>query len=148
MKNLLQNSDWRVGKNSVPQYYSGVGPITYDRYALSGFRTCSITMPNNRTAMYGYDLLIDVEGMRELVLAITMRAIEITKVSFVIEFYANNKRTLNKKIIDVTKQVGEEFGTVEVKCEIPTSAKYVKWYWQFDGKVIACTYCAPVVYAM
>lgn len=148
MKNLLQNPDWRLGQNGSPKFYSGQGPITYDAYALSGYRTCSITMPSNRTAKYGYDLMIEIEGMTQLVLGMTMRAIDLTKASFFIEFYSNNKRIIHRKQVDVTKQIGGQFETVEVKCEIPIGAKYMKWFWQFDGKVTACTYCAPVAYAM
>ena len=44
VQNLIMNSKWTPGLTGGPRYFSGVGPITYDKLSINGYRTCSITI--------------------------------------------------------------------------------------------------------
>ena len=147
VKNLLQNPEWAPGKNGGPEFYSGEGPITYDNFELNGFRTCSITMEDDNMAEDGYDLFFDVTGKKTLMVGMTMRAIEITKFEFMVEFFTGDKLNIKENRQNVTVEVKPEWGNVIAYFEIPENAVYGTFRWYFYDKVTACTYCAPAAYA-
>lgn len=148
VQNLLLNPEWAPGKSGGPEFYSGDGPITYDNFKLNGFRTCSITMEDGNTAEDGYDLLFDVSGKKFLMVGLTMRAIEITELVFLVEFFTGENISISELRQNVTAKVQSEWSNVYTFFEIPNNTVHGTFRWYFYNKVTACTYCAPAAYAL
>ena len=148
MINLLQNPELKPGMQGVPMYYSVTGPFTYDDFVIDGYRTCSITMPNGKMAMAGYDDFLNIAGKKNLQLGLNIRAIDISGLFFVVEFYNSDRDLINDVKKNVTSLVTDNFDEVFDSYAIPQNAAYAKVQCAFFNKVTACTFYNPRVYAV
>ncbi len=146
MQNIIMNSQWAPGPNGGPQYFSGFGPITYDRLSIDGYRTCSITNSGPMMAQDFYDPMIDVQGRAAITWGFTIRTVDADYISLVAAFYAGNMAIVSTSEMPVTGEVTYEFKPVAARFTIPAGANQVRLSIKFAGKVTACTYYMPVAY--
>jgi hypothetical protein len=146
MQNLIMNSQWAPGPGGGPQYFSGFGPITYDRLSIGGYRTCSITNMGPMMAQDFYDPMIDVKGRPAISWGFTIRTVDADYIALVAAFYDANMGMLSAVESPVTGEVGYDFKQVLSKFTVPAGAEKVRLSIKFAGKVTACTYYAPVAY--
>jgi len=146
MRNLIKNSKWAPGPTGSPQYFSGVGPITYDKVSIDGYRPCSITMIMPGNAQDYYDLLINVMGHPSINFGYTIRAITADYIYLVAEFTDRMRMPITTTQKNITNKISHDFQEVLSKFTIPSSAAYVKLSIKFMGRITACTYYAPVAY--
>lgn len=149
MNNLIKNSRWLPGPNGGPQYFSGVGPITYDNFVIRGNRTCSVTLlPNNCpvSAEDFYDPPIKVCGMKCITWGFTIRAIDSENVNLVAKFYDKNCNLIEISKCQIAPLLTYKFAPISSKFPIPCEAEAVKLSIEFSGRVTACTYYNPTAY--
>lgn len=144
----MMNSKWAPGPGGGPKYYSGSGPITFDEFDLNGYRSCSVTMPDNQMAVDGYDPLIDIENKNTVQFAMTIRTIDLSKCMYVVEFFDDKGQSMGESKKNVTGKIDYQFKDVFETFKVPRGAKYAKVSWVFLNKVTACTYLNPRFYAM
>ena len=148
MMNLIRNSRWLAGSSGGPLFFSGTETITFDEFTLNGYRSCSITMADGNIAKDAYELFIDVTNVRYIQFGLKIRTTDLTNLSYVMEFYDENKNLIDTQMKNQTSKVGYQFMDVFANFKTPMRAKYAKVYWQFEDKVTACTYLAPQAYIM
>ena len=146
MMNVIKNSQWREGPTGGPMFFSGSNQITFDDFAVNGYRSCSVTMPNGEEAKDAYDLLIQVKNARQIQFGMKIRATDITYMSYVMEFYDDVKDYISTQVNDETRSVMYQYTNVFSIFDVPENATYAKVYWNFKDKVTACTYFAPQAY--
>jgi hypothetical protein len=146
MENLIMNSQWAPGPEGGPQYFSGMGPITYDSLSINGYRTCSITMQNPMTAQDFYNPLIDVSGRSGIAWGFMIRVVDANHISLVAQFFDSQRRSIGISEDPITNRVTYEFNQVLSNFTVPGGAKSVSLSIKFMGKITACTYFAPVAY--
>lgn len=146
MENLILNSKLFPAPSGGPQYFTIVGPITYDNLAINGYRTCSITMTSPGYAQAYYDIFINVREKSSIYLKYTIRAIEAESIYFVAEFIDSLSELVGKFDEDITKEVNYDFRDVTYQFNIPPLATYVRFSIKFTGKITACTFFAPQAY--
>lgn len=146
MENLIKNSCWQPGPSGGPKYFSGHGPITYDNFCLNGYRTCSITMTEQGKAADLYDLPICVQDMKSINWGYCIRSIEANNVELVAEFFDQNNCSIVIDKKDITNKICYNFQEISQCFDIPCNAFTVKLSLEFNGKITACTYCAPTAY--
>ena len=146
MTNLIKNAQWNPGPSGGPMYFSGTAPITFDEFSMNGYRSCSITMADNKYAKDAYDLPIDVTNADMIHFGMMVRAVDITHMSYVMEFYNENRYLIDTQMKDETENVTHLFTEVFATFKVPMKAKYAKVFWQFKDTVTACTFLAPQAY--
>lgn len=146
MQNLIMNSQWAPGPNGGPQYFSGFGPITYDKLSINGYRTCSITNGGPMMAQDFYDPMIDIKGRPSITWGFTIRTVDADYISLVAAFYDGNMAMVSSVEIPITGDVTYEFKPVTARFSVPAGAEKVRLSIKFAGKVTACTYYAPVAF--
>lgn len=140
------NSQWAPGPSGGPQYFTGVGPITYDSLSIGGYRTCSITKTLQMPGQDFYDVMIDVRGRPAITWGFTIRAVDADGISLVAEFYGANMAFQKGFEMPVRNQISYEFSQTTARFTVPSGAAYARLSIKFAGKVTACTYYAPVAY--
>ncbi|QSX06375.1 hypothetical protein JYG23_02630 [Sedimentibacter sp. zth1] len=148
MKNLFLNPEWISVLNGSPEFFTINGNITFDNFELNGYKTCSITDSGNNISTFEYDLLIDVSEISYLMFGFIIRAIAVTKLLFIADFFDYNEKMIIKNEHDITTQIYHEFANVYTQYNIPIDAYHVKLKIQFEGDITACSFCAPGAYAM
>lgn len=143
MYNLIKNSCWKSGPHDGPLYFTRTDPVTYDNFCYKGDRTCSVTMKECESSRINYDLFVKLCHARCLRMALTIRAVEISNIYYVVEFYDECQRFMCKKRRNVEACVKPYFETVFEDFSIPQNARYAKIYFIFENKVTACTCCNP-----
>ena len=150
MENLIMNSQWAPGPGGGPQYFAAVGPVTYDKFSVNGYRSCSITlipqMMMPMTAQDFYTLLINVSGVTAINWGFTIRKIDADYIALAAEFFDGNMNPVRTFENPVTNAVSYEFMPVVSKFMVPFGAANVRLSIKFAGSVTACTYYAPVAY--
>lgn len=146
MENLIKNSKWAPGPTGGPEYFSGVGPITYDKVLIDGYRPCSITMIIPGYAQDYYDLFINVMGKTSINFGFTIRAMNADFIHLVAEFMDNMGMLIITTEKDITNEVSPNFKQVISQFMIPENAVSVRLSIKFMGRITACTYYAPIAY--
>lgn len=146
MQNLIMNSKWAPGPTGGPQYFSAVGPITYDKLSINGYRTCSITMTTSGHAQDYYDPLINVKGKSSIFFGFTIRKVDADFIYLVAEFTNNMGVPVMTAQKMITNDVSYNFKEVMSQFMIPQNVSFVRLLLKFMGKVTACTYYAPIAY--
>lgn len=148
------NSQWAPGPGGGPQYFSAVGPVTYDNFSINGYRSCSITMfPQMMIAMMMpmmaqdfYNPLINVRGRTGISWGSTIRTIDADYIALVADFFDGNMNLIRTFENPVTNVVTYEFKPIISRFMIPVGAENVRLSHKFVGKVTACTFYAPVAF--
>jgi hypothetical protein len=144
MRNLIVNANWeKIKKGGVPQFFYSFGPIKFTQIKLEDCRTRGVTMMKNSTATDGYEYFIDVQGKKALMFGLTIKADDISKMFYVIEYFDLGKKPLCSSSKDISNSVNDEFTDIFVKAEIPEKTGFVKVRWDLCGKVTECVYCNP-----
>lgn len=146
IQNLIMNSKWAPGPSGGPQYFSAVGPVTYDKLSITGYRTCSITMTTPAYAQDYYDPLINVQGKTSIYFRYIIRSVDADAIYLVAEFTNNMGAPVMTTEKMITKDVSYNFNEVTAKFMIPPFASKVRLALKFMGKVTACTYYSPAAY--
>lgn len=146
MTNLILNSQWAPGPGGGPQYFSAVGPVTYDKLSINGYRTCSITIMSQIMAQDFYDPLINVKGQTGISWGFTIRTVDADYIALVAEFFDRNMNRIGTFENPITNVVTYQFRPVVTKFRVPSGAEKVRLSIKFGGKVTACTYYAPVAF--
>jgi hypothetical protein len=140
------NAQWAPGPEGGPQYFSGVGAITYDSLSINGYRTCSITMQMPMVAQDFYDPTIDVSGKSSINWGFTIRTVDANYISLVVQFFDDKNNSIGMSEEPITDKVSYEFKQVISKFTIPANAKYAGLSIKFMGKITACTYYSPIAF--
>lgn len=146
MDNLIMNSRWAPGPGGGPQYFSGMGPITYDKLSIDGYRTCSITMQMPMVAQDFYNPLINVSGQSGIDWGFTIRVVDANYISYVAQFFDSQKKSIGMVEDKITDKVSYEFKQILSTFKIPMGAAFVGLSIKFMGMITACTYYAPTAY--
>ena len=148
MENIIKNSCWEPGANGGPQYFSAIGPITFDNFCINGYRTSSITQVTDcpLKARDSYDLPIPVCGQKNIKWGFCIRAIEAQEIALVAKFYDQQGCLLQRCRQNVADVVDYQFKKVMARFPIPCNTCWIKLAIEFVGNIIACTYYAPSAY--
>jgi hypothetical protein len=141
--NVIKNFKWQPGPAGGPQFFSGTGPITYDKLSIEGYRTCSITMTTPGTAQDFYEPLIDAKGQFAITYGFNIRTVDADNILYVAEFFDVKKAPLSSMEKNITQKVKYNFNMINAQFVIPKNAAYVRLSIKFTGKITACTYWAP-----
>jgi hypothetical protein len=144
--NLIKNPRWLPGPSGGPEFFSGNGPITYDKLSIGGYRTCSITMPAGGAAQDFYEPLIPSGGKLAITFGFNIRTVDAEQISYAADFYDANRTLLSTKEKIVTPDVTYNFKEVNTQFLIPSTAAFLRLSIKFRGKITACTYWAPHAY--
>ncbi len=143
MNNLLQNSNWQqTSPEGGPLHYSGSGPATFDKFALRGNRTCSVTQASG-SASDMYTLPIPVKGRRAIAFGYIIRAVEANSIVLAADFTDASGNIIKSERVPIQSRVTFKFSCVSTRFTVPANAENVKLSMLFEGKVTACTFCAP-----
>ncbi len=143
MSNLIQNSNWQlVSPEGGPLHFSGTGPLTYDNFCLDGNRTCSVTMMNG-AASDKYDNPINVRGRCAIAFGYILRAIEADSIMLCANFSNENNDFIESKRNPIENRVSHDFKYQVARFSVPAGADTVHLSLLFEGRIIACTFCAP-----
>ena len=143
MQNLIMNPMWVAdASGEEPQYFTNEGPVSFDNFRLKGYRTCSICMPSGR-ARNIYEPPICVHGHCALCFGYCIRAIEAQSVRLGAEFSDVSGSVFTTKYADITGNVTYRFGVHMGLFPIPEEAASVRLFLELNGRVTACTFCAP-----
>jgi hypothetical protein len=144
--NLIKNSKWIPGPSGGPEFFGGVGPITYDKLSISGFRTCSITMTTAGVAQDFYQPLLPTLGRMALTFGFNIRTVDADQISYVADFFDASQKPVSTKEKVITPNVAYNFSEVNTQFLLPSNAAFVKLSIKFTGRVTACTYWMPHAY--
>lgn len=143
MQNLIMNPMWVAdASGDAPQYFTNEGEINFDNFRLKGYRTCTVCMASGR-ARNIYDPAVCVRGHCALCFGYCIRAIEAQSIRLGAEFSDLSGSVLTTKYADITSNVTYRFGVHMGLFPVPEQAQSAKLFIEFNGKVIACTFCAP-----
>lgn len=147
MKNLINNADFnKITAVGEPENFSVSLPIKLLDEKLNGAGICTITM-NDGIAADVYNPYISVQGKKALMFGMTVKTVDISKMFYVIEYFDSDRNPITVSSMDVSESVNHEFADIFVKAEIPQNTGFVKVRWDFSGKVTACRYCNPRLFA-
>lgn len=143
MQNLIMNPMWVAdASGDAPQYFTNEGPINFDNFRLKGYRTCTVCMTSGR-ARNIYEPAVCVRGHCALCFGYCIRAIEAQSIRLGAEFSDLSGSVLTTKYADITSNVTYRFGVHMGLFPVPEEAQTAKLFIEFNGRVIACTFCAP-----
>lgn len=150
MQNLIMNSQWAPGPGGGPQFFSAIGPVTYDNLSINGYRSCSISMmPSTMGIMMAqdfYDPLINVRGRNNISWGFTIRVVDANYIALVADFFDRNMNLIRSFENPITREVTYQFKPIISNFRVPTGAENVRLSIKFIGKITACTYNAPVAF--
>lgn len=143
MQNLIMNPMWVAdASGDAPQYFTNEGPINFDNFRLKGYRTCTVCMASGR-ARNIYEPAVCVRGHCALCFGYCIRAIEAQSIRLGAEFSDLSGSVLTTKYADITSNVTYRFGVHMGLFPVPEEAQTAKLFIEFNGRVTACTFCAP-----
>jgi hypothetical protein len=141
MVNLIQNSNWQQASQAGgPLHFSSTGPITFDTFIFSGNRTCSVSMPSGQ-ANDTYDAFIPVRGRHAIEFGYVIRAVEAESVALRADFLDAKDAVVQSYNVQVKAPCS--FSYRSARFLVPLGAEVVRLSLAFEGKITACTFCAP-----
>lgn len=143
MSNLIQNANWQqTSPEGGPLYFSGTGPVTFDNFCVNGNRTCSVTIASG-AASDNYDVPIDVRGCCAIRFGYILRAVQAECIMLCAAFLNANGDLVKAEKIPIQDRVSCDFKRHTARFYIPSGAETVWLSLLFEGKVTACSFCAP-----
>lgn len=145
MNSLINNACWQEECGCAPKYFALEGPITYDAFCLGGFRTCSVTMCGGDCpcARCCYQNSICVRGRKQITWGFLLRTIDACCIRLLVDFYDKAGCHVTCKRESIEECVGHEFTRKMCCFDVPRTAVSAKLSIEFEGRVTACTFCAP-----
>lgn len=145
MKNLICNCRWRPGPGEERECFSGRG-LTWDDFSLCGYRTCSLTQGPQGAGYDQYDPLLPVQGRCGLEWGYCLRAVAAEHLWLAVDFYDEGGAFLETARRDVASRAYYRFSRCAARFPIPAGGAHGRLRLEFEGRVTACTFCAPAAY--
>lgn len=149
MRNLVRNSrlcPCSSETSNSPGFFTLSDAITYDRCCIFGNRTCSLSMEEGGVARFSYDIPICVCGRRTIDWGLSIRAIDADSIVLNVEFLDASGNSICYRNQEIACRVGSEFSRQQRRFQVPSEASTAKLSVEFQGRVTAATFCAPMAF--